>query len=571
MKEETGTASESETETASETASETDSASQSKASAETEKKVPRASLFPLPMKVALPLAFAEAFLYFIAFPGIIDKWPTVLVTFTPLLLAWHKQSVKRATWIGLFAGFIMSWEGFWWLNEMLRNFSGFNVALCALFTTILCAFQAGRYGFMGWLYARANERGWPAPLVACGAFVASEQVFPLLFPWYLADCVHSTPIFAQSADIGGPVFCGLLLFGSSLALFELVVARLEKRPIDQRVVVGGFLATALSAVYGFVRVRQVDAQALAGEPVHVGFAQGNLGLMQNYTRPDVALSRHLKMTRELQQKGVELAIWSESSVMYGASEGDYKDRYKQMVGRLVPMPLIFGGMIFEDQGPERAAPRGKHPRVYNTAIATNAHGDVTGRYDKEFLLAFGEYLPFGETFPVLYEWSPNSGHFTPGTSLDPVSIEISHDDEPPKTHPVSVLICYEDIIQSFVNRMVAHANPELLVNMTNDAWFGDTSEPWEHLALSQFRAVEHHRYFVRATNSGVSAIIDPVGRVLVHSGTFRQDTGDAIVHWMRSSTIYETVGDAPVWTLSALAVAAAFVRRKRVQELFAKK
>jgi apolipoprotein N-acyltransferase len=222
------------------------------------------------------------------------------------------------------------------------------------------------------------------------------------------------------------------------------------------------------------------------------------------------------------------------------------------------MPLIFGGIIFEDE----VAPHGKHGRVFNTAIATNAKGEVTGRYDKEFLLAFGEYLPFGETFPVLYEWSPNSGHFTPGTSLDPVTIEIAKDGAEPKKHPVSVLICYEDIIQSFVNRMVAHANPELLVNMTNDAWFGDTSEPWEHLALSQFRAVEHHRYFVRATNSGVSAIIDPVGRIMVHSGTFRQDTGDAIVHWMRSSTIYETVGDAPVWIISGLAVAAAFVKRK---------
>ncbi|HSQ67473.1 MAG TPA: nitrilase-related carbon-nitrogen hydrolase, partial [Polyangiaceae bacterium] len=101
---------------------------------------------------------------------------------------------------------------------------------------------------------------------------------------------------------------------------------------------------------------------------------------------------------------------------------------------------------------------------------------------------------------------------------------------------------------------------------TNDAWFGDTSEPWEHLALSQFRAVEHHRYFVRATNSGVSAIIDPVGRVMVHSKPFDEEHGDAIVHWMRSSTIYETVGDTPVWLVSGLAVAAAFVKRKKKQK-----
>jgi len=514
---------------------------------------------PVSMRVALGLAALEAFLYFIAFPGVIDWWPTVLVAFVPLLIAFRGQTVKRATLIGLFAGFVMSWEGFWWLNEMLRNFSGFNVALCALFTTILCAYQAGRYAFMGWLYARASQRGWPASIVACAAFVCSEQLFPLLFPWYLADCVHSAPFLMQTADLGGPVFCGLLLFGSSVAIEELIVAKIEKRIYDKRVVMGGFAAVLFSAAYGFIRIKQIDARAQAAPPLHVGYVQGNLGLMQNYTRPDVALSRHLKMTRELREKGVELVIWSESSVTHSAPADNYQASYKAYLGRLLGVPTIFGGIIFEQNQDRR------HMRLYNTALATNARGDIVGRYDKEFLLAFGEYIPFGDWFPVLYDWSPNSGRFTSGTSLDPLPVQVGD-----TTHNVSVLICYEDIIQSFTNRMVSHADPELLVNMTNDAWFGDTSEPWEHLALSQFRAVEHHRYFVRATNSGVSAIIDPVGRVMIHSKTFAQDSGDAIVHWMKGSTIYELVGDTPVWLITLAAVAGAFVRRKSKNENAAK-
>lgn len=517
------------------------------------------SVFPLPLKWALPLAALSAVLYFIAFPGVIDWWPTALITWPPLFLALRGQTPKRAAWIGLFAGFIMSWEGFWWLNEMLRNFSGFNVALCALFTTILCAYQAGRYALMGWLYARARIRGWPAALVMAAAFVASEQLYPLLFPWYFADCVHSTPIFSQVADIGGPVFCSLMLLGTSVALEEILAARLEKRAFDRRVVVAGTLATALSALYGFVRIKQVDAAAQAGEPLHVGYVQGNLGLMQNYTRPNEALRRHLRMTRELRQKGVDLVIWSESSVTHSAPSNDYQRSYKAYLGRLLGVPTIFGGIIFDVDGLRDPTTGHHHERLFNTALATNANGDIVGRYDKEFLLAFGEYLPFGETFPVLYDWSPNSGHFSSGTSLDPLPVETATG-----KHDVSVLICYEDIIQSYTNRMVSHAHPELLVNMTNDAWFGDTSEPWEHLALSQFRAIEHHRYFVRATNSGVSAIIDPVGRIMVHSKPFDQEHGDAIVHWLKTSTIYETVGDAPVWLITLLAVVAAFVRRKKI-------
>src|SRR5690606_15659256 len=100
---------------------------------------------------------------------------------------------------------------------------------------------------------------------------------------------------------------------------------------------------------------------------------------------------------------------------------------------------------------------------------------------------FGEYLPFGDTFPVLYEWSPNSGAFSPGTSFEP----LRYGD-----HRLATMICYEDIIPSFVNKLVDAGEPDLLVNMTNDAWFGDTAEPWQHLALAKFRSVEHHMFLV---------------------------------------------------------------------------
>ena len=79
--------------------------------------------------------------------------------------------------------------------------------------------------------------------------------------------------------------------------------------------------------------------------------------------------------------------------------------------------------------------------LYNSAVASDAAGTIIGRYDKQYLLTFGEYLPFGETFPILYKWSPNSGHFTPGTSLEPLMVDVQGE-----KHPVSALICYEDIL-----------------------------------------------------------------------------------------------------------------------------
>jgi apolipoprotein N-acyltransferase len=199
--------------------------------------------------------------------------------------------------------------------------------------------------------------------------------------------------------------------------------------------------------------------------------------------------------------------------------------------------------------------------LYNSALATNGKGEVTSRYDKEYLLAFGEYLPFGDTFPILYDWSPNSGKFSSGTSLEPLLIE----DKAGQTHKVTTLICYEDILPGFTNAAVraSGGESELLVNMTNDAWFGDSSEPWEHLALAQLRAIEHRRYLVRSTNSGVSAIVDPVGRVMSHTGTFRQETLREKIHWMRGhTTLYEVLGDAPWWLATAVVLFMALRARK---------
>ena len=121
----------------------------------------------------------------------------------------------------------------------------------------------------------------------------------------------------------------------------------------------------------------------------------------------------------------------------------------------------------------------------------------------------------------------------------------------------------EDILPSFVNGVVRHANPDLLVNLTNDAWLGDSTEPWIHLALSKLRAVEHRRYLVRATNSGVSAIVDPVGRVVVHSSTFREEALLGEARFMLSTTVYEIIGDIPWWMGTFAVLGMAFFSRRR--------
>jgi apolipoprotein N-acyltransferase len=510
--------------------------------------------FPLPARLAYSGAVLTGLLYWLAFPGKlpIGSWHGLLslITFIPLWLSLQGQTPRRALWVGVLAGATMNLAGFTWLLDMLEIFSGFPWYVCIFFVVVVCTYQGGRIGLMGWLYGRATARGWPRATVFVAAFVASELLYPLLFPWYFAATTHQLPALSQTAELGGPILVGAILVGVSVALAEPILARAERRtPRIDRVVVP-LVVFAAALAFAAVRIPAVDREAQAGEPLHVGVVQGNLGLIQKREDPAEGLRRHLHLTSDLKDHGAELVVWSESSVTMSFPERGYGFMMKELFAQHIGVPAIIGSVLFAESGLQQT--------LYNTALSFDARGEVTGRYDKEFLLAFGEYLPFGELIPKLYDWSPNSGHFTPGKIIDPLPITIRG-----MTHPVSVLICYEDILPSFTNKVVAHARPELLVNMSNDAWFGDTAEPWEHVALAQLRAIEHRRYLVRSTNSGVSAVVDPVGRVMVHGGTFDAEAIDAIVHWQHNSTVYETIGDVPWYALSALLVVAAFVRRSK--------
>lgn len=515
-------------------------------------------------------AILSGVLYFVAFAGV-DVWPLTFVCLVPLYLSLLGQTPRRATWLGLLTGLSMNVGGFYWLVNMLKTFSGFPLPLCLLFTLIICAYQGGRLALLGWLHGRATVRGWPAPIVFGAAFAASELAYPLLFPWYYAATVHNVPVLMQLADVGGPILVGLVLVTINVAIAEPLRARLaagrelahrtvkgpvnEERhslAIDRRVVGAGVIALVFALLYGAVRISMTNGRVEKAEQARVGYVQGNMSLMGKRENPGEGLRRHRQMTSELREKGVDLVVWSETSATFPtredlATKGNFfRDRFAASLG----VPTIFGAVLYRVD-PDRE-------RWFNTAIGTDIKGDIRGRYDKQFLLAFGEYLPFGESFPILYKWSPHSGRFSPGTSLEPIPMTVKGSE-----HKITVLICYEDILPGFTNRAVAHADPELLVNMTNDAWFGDTTEPWQHLALAKFRAIEHRRFLVRSTNSGVSAIIDPNGNIVpgTLSSTFKATAQDGVIRWLRGSTVFELLGDIP-WYIVALGITIAAFRRR---------
>jgi apolipoprotein N-acyltransferase len=258
-------------------------------------------------------------------------------------------------------------------------------------------------------------------------------------------------------------------------------------------------------IYGGVRLHQVDARRAAAPKVKTGVVQANVGIIEKWDPRAFArlLVTHQNESAALARAGAELIVWPESSYPYalrrapGPFERDFPLEDGRRVRRGFETPLLFG-----------AVTRGTGAKFpYNTALMMNASGEVTGTYDKVFLMLFGEYIPFYESIPWFTKLFPEASNFSRGS--EPASFPLHAGGRDYRLGP---LICYEDILPGFARR-VAKLQPNAFINNPNDAWFGKTAEPTQHLALAVFRSVEHRIEMIRAVNTGVSAHIDAAGRV----------------------------------------------------------
>jgi apolipoprotein N-acyltransferase len=518
------------------------------------------------MRAKLALAALSGLLTFAAFPGV-GVWPLGFVAWVPLLLALEDTSRRRAAVLGLVAGLAATLPGFRFLYPTLRAESGFGPLLCVLLVAAVAAYHALRglvIGFVSRLMVR--DPGPPALLFIAG-LALSELAVPSLFPWYFGASVHNVPLLLQTAELGGPIAVSVVLAFSSVAVAETVSALRANRRTRPRVIVTALSVPIAAAFWGSLRISEIDQRARAAPALSVGVVQPNLARGEEIE----AVRRHREATAELAAKGAGLVVWAEGAVPWTLPAPYVEDAFALF--RLPRVAILAGAIVQGDsaaagdagargsvEGGTRAsqgdaiegAEGPASVRVTNSALLFDA-GHFAGRYDKHHLLPFSESLPLAGTFPVLREWSPRSGHFAPGRSFEPLRLH---------GHGIAAFICYEDLLPEHVRALARGGDVELLVNLTNDSWFLGTDEPRVHLALAKLRAVEQRKYLVRATLTGVSAIVDPVGRVLGTVPQSQEGTLLADVRWMRGTTIYGRVGDLSWWVLIAGSLGFALGRRR---------
>lgn len=493
------------------------------------------------LRYALACAALTALLFVPGLPPL-AIWPPVLVSFAPLYLAIEGQTPRRALLIGWVSGALATFVGFSWIIGTVRDFGGLSQPAAVGVLLLLSAHNGGRLGFACWLSARAASRGWPAAPTFALAFVTSELLYPLIFPWYIATVAdHALPLL-QPAEVGGPLLVDLLLLVPSLALGEALRswrAGLRARRVGLAI---GVAVPLLTAALGMLRMDQVRTGWESAPSLEIGLVQGNVPAGTHATIEQ--LQAH---TAALAATGVDLVIWPETALATSFNDLTYTTAIPAQVTGKLGVPLVFGARMWRE-GATPEAPRIRH----NSVMLAGDGGAILGRYDKHVLLPFGEYTPFSETFPALGRVLSHAGHFRAGEGPQPL---VWGD------HRLLALVCYEDILPAYVNRQVVATDPDLLVNVTNDAWFGDTAEPWIHLGEARLRSIEHRRFLVRATNSGPSGVVDATGADGPMSQVFTEGTTTVTARLLRPRTIYERVGDVPFWIGALFSIAAAFARR----------
>ncbi len=432
-----------------------------------------------------------------------DLWPLSFVILVPYLWALEGLTVRRAFAWGYLAGVLAVFAGVFWLHELLTRFAGVPAVVAPAIVLLFAAAQGVQFALPAAIVrAIASRTAWPMVLVLPVAWVAAELTLPTIFPMYLAITWAWHPAWIQLAEIGGVTAVSFALVAISGATYDLL--RAWPKGGRARLFRAAVLATIVTAIpaYGVARLATVDAALAALPRVPVGLVQGNMSI-EEVLRPgqaDHILAKHQRMSARLEAEGARLLVWGETAYPFGpifgrAATTDLPPSSPWRVRRGFSAPLVVGLVTVAHDD------RDEFP--WNSVWVLRRDGTWGDRYDKVYRLIFGEYVPLvdPEWFQDIF---PTASHLHKGAGPAVLRVDGLR---------LGPLICYEDILPGYAGDVAAQGI-HAFVNLTNDAWFGKTHEPAQHLALAVFRTVEHRRAMVRAVTTGVTAHIDPGGRVL---------------------------------------------------------
>jgi len=414
------------------------------------------------------------------------------IALVPFFLALDGKRKRSGFGLGCLCGFVFFFFLIFWMHHV----TAFGMVLSA----VILSLYFGFFGICYTVFQRTNGllRLFLIPSI-WSVLEYARATISIGFDWgSLGYSQYLNLVMIQVADMIGMVGISFVIVLVNVCIKEMVVGLLMRDKTTRdglpKIMVLTFLIVGIVFIYGMIKLNANDQY----DSLRVGVVQGNIAQEMKWNEelwPEIT-QLYMRMSEDVAKENPDLIIWPETSFPGFLWEHNEHIKHVQEFVDKLDYPLLFG-TIADDDG------------VYhNSAVFVSKDGEIVGKYDKLHLVIFGEYLPFRTVFPFLENIVPIAD-FTSGTEYTVFHL----DEEESGGRTFSAFICFEDTISRLSRGFVANG-AQLLINITNDAWFGDTKAPFLHLQSSVLRAVENRRSIVRSTNTGVSAFIDLNGRIL---------------------------------------------------------
>lgn len=457
------------------------------------------------------------------------------IAFVPLLLALHGTDKPRnaALW-GFLTGIVFHIGLLYWISQVIVMYGYLplyiGISAMVLLSCVLSIYFSIFSAALVFLRNRGFSEIVTAPLLwTCLEFIKSHLFTG--FPWEnLAYSQYKFLTIIQFTDITGIYGLSFVVIFVNVLLFDLLTQRQNGKTVLKELVAGCIILVLLVG-YGRFSLNRVHTELKRADAMEVSLIQGNID--QNikwnpqYQEESVEIYKNMSLAKAPVGRG--LIVWPETATPFFFQEVFDLSRTVRAIPRLTSDWLLFGSPSYVEEG--------KRTFYMNSAFILSPDGQIAGKYDKVHLVPYGEYVPLRNFFPFINKLVAGIGDFRRGEGNNPLKFG---------NHSLGILICYEGIFPE-LSREYKKKGAGLLVNITNDAWFGRTSAPYQHLSMTVFRAVENRIFFLRSANTGISAIINPSGKIIKNTGLFERTVLRGSVKFLDRKTIYALYGDVFVY------------------------
>ena len=447
--------------------------------------------------------------------------------------------------LGLMTGVVYFSCTLYWTVTVMTTYGGLATPVAVVCAGLLVGYLSLYLGAVAVLLGGAVRRFGVAGLWLAPVFwVALEWARGWVgggFPWVpLGSTQGGVLPIAQLASITGVYGLSFLV---ALVSTAAAVVGLSRKPRHLAGVAAVVLLVITVAVVGTFRLAN-NRLATSGRVVRVGLVQGNVEQDAKWDPKfrDAILLRYMRLSREAMLAGAQVVIWPEASTPFFLDRDSALAAPLRILAAQARTPFVVGTDEYDGKD------------IFNSASVIGADGQTRGTYRKIHLVPFGEYVPLKKLLFFVGPLVEAVSDFAPGTEASVLDLGNGI--------RASVAICYESTYPT-LTRAFANGGAQLLMVITNDAWFGNSSAAYQHFQMGAMRAIETGRYLARAGNTGITAVVDPYGRIVAQAEMFQPASLTADVRLLDDRTIYTRIGDLIAWLCAALTVMVAVVLRRR--------